>query len=665
MEFGDYHFDHFLQGHKMQLEAAGIPPDLWGSLYSKLMQQTFDAGNYFRILCEQTDDGPKWCVFATKDLDPLDEYNIFLVDHAWTFQPQHARAQLEEFPQLVERLKSLFNIEADEDCHESGDENEVTSDEQEKIKVEQQLKASYNDSTSLPRQESVDARLCYVVNEHKSVIDKILQKMWSHIQTYSIRYKQELDEESMPLWYVMDELGARISHSDTPNVKVVPLYFIPHKIAYSVIFLIKGVADGEVICRDFTDHSISREHPEWRRFLMLPYLDDDFLSMDRFQREPPGEQFFLVRFYSIGFMEVIDLNIEMKIVLKKILGFDLYVVSKPSENMMSSGRTLDEIPSDYAQGLAADVIQNRDFSGPLRIFADELQLINNLKTVKYVEVCDWRNADVIWLRKHFHDYAQACKENPGVLINQFPYESCLTVKDLLSAIIMNQEDSKNGLSWYQCFLHNVLAVFMINDKKRFVFSGLDNTWIIKPWNLARGMDMHVSNDLRQIVRLMESGPKIACKYIERPVLFRRVDNNCMVKFDIRFIVFVTQVRPLRAFVYNNFWTRFAINEFSLDRLDDVDTHFTVFNYDNNEKILQMNCIDFIDQLEKTYVSIKWATIESKIRKVLQEKEVIPTLLEFNFMPDCERACRCYPDFADTVFQTLFLGEVNVDKVTEI
>lgn len=661
MEFGDYHFEHFLRGHKSQLEAAGIPPELWGSLYSKLMQQTFDAGNYFRMLCEQTDEGAKWSVFATKDLQPLDEYNIFLVDHAWTFQPRQARAQLEELPHLVDRMRSLLDIEADDECSESCGEDEITTDEQERVKAEQLLQMSSNNSAPLPRTESVDARLCYTIKENKSVIDKILRKMWKHIQTYAVRYKQEMDEESMPLWYIMDEFGVRISHSDTPNVRVVPLYFIPHNAAYSVVFLTKAVADGEAIYRDFADHMISREHPEWRRFLMLPWIEDEFIFEENIKREPPDENFFL------------------------------------------SGRTLDMVPSESAQKVATGVIDGRIFSVPLRIFTDELQLIENLQTVDYVEISDWRSADVIWLRRHFHDFVQLCEENPGALVNQFPYESCITVKDLLSVNIMNQ-DSENTPSWYQtCFnLCTELPQFVSHYFQRKM-SGLDNTWIIKPWNLARGIDIHVSNDLGHIVRLMESGPKIACKYIDHPVLFHRVDNNCMVKFDLRYIVFLTDVRPLRAFVYNNFWIRFAINEFSLDRLDDVDTHFTVFNYDDDyEKVLQMNCADFVKQFEGIYPSIKWTNIQNKVMKVLrkaldaacrfdpprgiaknvqsramygadvmlqwsdsEEKEIIATLLEFNFMPDCERACRYYPDFADTAFKTLFMDNIDKDKITEI
>jgi len=116
--------------------------------------------------------------------------------------------------------------------------------------------------------------------------------------------------------------------------------------------------------------------------------------------------------------------------------------------------------------------------------------------------------------------------------------------------------------------------------------------------------------------------QLACKYVNDPVLFRRRDNGNLVKFDLRYIVFVRQFDStgIDAFIYNNFWIRFAINEFSLSNLDDILTHMTVHNYsaDTNASVYQLECQEFIAQFETLYPKLKWATIQAEIATVIKE-----------------------------------------------
>lgn len=50
--------------------------------------------------------------------------------------------------------------------------------------------------------------------------------------------------------------------------------------------------------------------------------------------------------------------------------------------------------------------------------------------------------------------------------------------------------------------------------------------------------------------------QVVSKYIESPVLFLREDVG-RVKFDIRYILLLRSVKPLRLFVYDVFWLRFS------------------------------------------------------------------------------------------------------------
>lgn len=96
--------------------------------------------------------------------------------------------------------------------------------------------------------------------------------------------------------------------------------------------------------------------------------------------------------------------------------------------------------------------------------------------------------------------------------------------------------------------------------------------------MARSLDTHITDNLDFILRLAVSGPKICQRYIDRPVLFYRKDIDSRVKFDIRYIILLSSVQPLKAYVYRRFWLRFANKPFELDNFDEYERHFTVMNY---------------------------------------------------------------------------------------
>lgn len=93
------------------------------------------------------------------------------------------------------------------------------------------------------------------------------------------------------------------------------------------------------------------------------------------------------------------------------------------------------------------------------------------------------------------------------MINQFPYENVVTVKDLLAIVCKRVEDSSKWLPLtynLQFELPKFVSYFQSIEKQE----SLDNLWIIKPFNLARSIDMYVTKNLNQIIRLQETGPKV-------------------------------------------------------------------------------------------------------------------------------------------------------------
>ena len=88
---------------------------------------------------------------------------------------------------------------------------------------------------------------------------------------------------------------------------------------------------------------------------------------------------------------------------------------------------------------------------------------------------------------------------------------------------------------------------------------LPNFWITKPTSMARSIDMAVSDNLDLVLRMGETGPKIASSYLASPLRFRGS------KFDLRFYVLVKSVEPFEVYVHESFHIRVSKNDFSMDK----------------------------------------------------------------------------------------------------
>ena len=486
--------------------------------------------------------------------------------------------------------------------------------------------------------------------DEEVVVETVLEKMWRYCQTYSIGNAGSV-EDRQPHWYVMDEFGSRVPHGDMPTYRMVPFIYSGDGLGYTLLFPVSSMAKmaGAEVTRDYIEGEVRDGDTEKRTALMCAWTTSDMTNVDTSQPEP-----------------------DMK----------FWQSARQAESLPDPNVNIPALPQDRL----------------LRVFSEYEFISNNLSHPRFVMTDNMADADILWLSSHFKQFKEFSEETPEKRINQFPCENVITIKDMLCAV------ARRKAAKYLPVTFNLVTELpkFVSYYQQLEKQGKDTHFIVKPWNLARALDTQVCSSLTHILRLPASGPKIAQKYLHNPVLFNREDLG-QVKFDIRYIILLSSVEPLKVYAYNRFWLRFANIPFSLDKLDVYEKHFTVMNYkDTNLK--QMFCHDFIKLFEAQYPDFSWKDVEAEIFKMLKKvfegatshpppagighcpqggamyatdlmldwgqdedgkRTMVPQLLEFNWLPDCERACNYYPEFFNNVFSVLWLGETEGQNVTQL
>jgi len=196
-------------------------------------------------------------------------------------------------------------------------------------------------------------------------------------------------------------------------------------------------------------------------------------------------------------------------------------------------------------------------SGPIPVFTDYNKVEENLTDKRFMITQHFREAKILWLTSedNQHDYYKAETDQAKTYINWFQKEQAYVIKNNLANLIYTSLKDKTGImETYD--LNNQLPVFIGAFLERQKL-GEENTWIIKPNAMARSIDTWVTNNLEQIVRLVETGAKIAQKYIDRPITFQGR------KIDLRYVVLLKSLLPLQLYVPEEFYIRFSNNQFTM------------------------------------------------------------------------------------------------------
>ncbi|KAJ0987501.1 hypothetical protein J5N97_005857 [Dioscorea zingiberensis] len=473
-----------------------------------------------------------------------------------------------------------------------------------------------------------------------SLADRVISAMWLYLMTYRLADEEKIDETSV--WYVMDELGSALRHSDEANFRVAPFLFMPEgnltsAVSFSVLWPTQDVQSGEECTRDFL-FGIGEDKQRSARLSAWFHTPENYFIQE----------------------------------FKKY--YQLLQSKCPDPSNVRSFVTKSIFPSD---------------GHPLRVYTDIPHVEEFLKRPEFVLTIDPKDADIIWTCLQVDaEVKNALGLTDRQYVNQFPFEACLVMKHHLAETI---HKAKGSPDWLQptynleSQLSQLIGDFCIRSR-----DGRDNLWILKPWNMARTIDTTVTGDISAIIRLMETGPKICQKYIEHPALFRGK------KFDIRYIVLVRSMNPVEVFLADVFWVRLANNPYTLERssLFEYETHFTVMNYIG--RLNHMNTAEFVREFEAEH-QVKWLDIHERIKNMIRsvfdsaatvhpemhnpfsramygvdvmlDSSFMPKLLEVTYCPDCHRACKYDmeavvgngdvikgQDFFNIVFGCLFLNE---------
>ena len=638
--------------HKSQLDALGIPESLFVSLERQLQTRS-QPGLAIEVLTEDS---------IRSDLI---EDSLCVIPHLVTWK--------------ADDPSTLINALEDE-----------TLSYLDKV----QLALSFNGSTGVTKQ-SVDISDDVWRN---TCMQNILRQIWRFSTLY--RYLDGITYIALP------SSGTAFLHSDNPNVGMFPFVYLKQEAggsimgtACSVAFPLTVIDQNSSLTIDFC--------PIWscggKEAVRAAKLAALLLGTDE------ESQYAIMRVKELTANHVKDLHL----VRQKLIEDRTYDIM-----------TNEEIPDDNT---VAPACNTDDL--PIKVYTDSNDpmglhhSIAGLTDENFILTQSLGDADIIYSFEHIFggSFQQRLNESVSperkkhILVNQFPFEGAFVQKDHLAREIQKQwgmplppwviESYDLDVQLPEFIGAAILAIQLKNDNR-----SIDPLWIIKPARGTQSKGHVITDNLAQIIRLLESGgSRVAQKYIERPLCY---DD---MKVDCRVYVMMRQATPGKPelYIHNRVFFRIAgQTHFFESPIDFIDKKkvFTAMHLvspkdtgeENNKLPID---VDTIAKLETDYEHFNWEKnifpkIKNLVRQLFsgmtfafpkmseseisaralygidvmfeQSEEVIePKLTEVTFCPANNAICdgyvrdeELYRSFNNDIFRCLFLGDIG-ENITRI
>jgi len=627
--------NQFVNFHKHQLQS--VPESLWEKLYNKLKNQDFNSGDLFEI---RYNENKKEKCLHLKDGCCLESgSDIFLIDHAWTTNPENAAGELLNTSGLLKRMESLFNVNYEEEEMEANDPDKQIKEELINIVAQQASVNTEKAKDALERHnyEIINAIDELTVNEEyssdvmegiketiasqvplnlkekeekkyrgptvKQRIDKIVKYiMWKYINVYQYTVLTDGEEENIITWYFLDEVGNAIQHSDDPNVVCIPFIYNngSQNVEYSLFYPIKNICSGEMITRNKLPVELSEKE---KKAYILSYIDNPLEDM-------PDNCNSLCE--NVKEWKQKEVNNDFEIKTPNVIA----PLEKPDV----------EIPK-------------------IKIYTDLISISFYLKDKNVEFVKDLKDADIIWISGEVEQFKNNQK------LSRFPNQLCVTnplyLKLMLSKVYGNNNDimcesydmTTEMTEFVGSYLTNAKKIEeqKANHKENLKVKTIENNnfWILKPIfgnnGNSKPSQWIITDSLQKIVRQHDTKLNMLIERFnngKKPLLFN--DN---VKCQLRFYVLLnSSMDGLSLYVYDENYIVYLAKEFWSDKLLNIynkEIHFVKYKKLRETTAAEesantnINHIPFIHHsklemfIENRY-NCQWNDIKSKIYKKIKD-----------------------------------------------